>query len=271
MKKALFSLILICAVAAAVFFLGWAQFSLPAGSVGVLRSKTHGVDGEVILPGNVRWVWYKLIPTNAEVGVFYLDEVQIPIEVSGVLPSGDVYSSLVGLKTDFSFAFSGTLSYRIKAEFLPGLAERENLLDQEDLDHYILRLNGEVDTHLRRLLWKYGENEKVLQEAEETGSIRGLETELRAAFPHIELRSCTIKTISFPDLILYDEVRRLYRDYLAAQRREVRDETVAIAAENIKNRRRFDELAVYGELLTKYPVLMQYLALEKGFLLPVNE
>jgi len=270
MKKALFSLILLCAVAAAVFFLGWAQFSLPAGSVGVLRSKTHGVDGEVILPGKVRWVWYKLIPTNAVVNVFTLNDVQIPIEISGVLPSGDVYSSLVGLKTDFSFHFSGSLSYRLRAESLPDLAERENFLDQEDLDRYIVRFSRDVDNHLRRfLLW--AEKEKILQEVQETGTIRGLEAEFRKAFPQAELCSCTVKSISFPDLILYNEVRQLYRDYLAAQRREVRDETAAIAAESIKNHRRFDELAVYGELLTKYPILMQYLALEKGFLLSGNE
>jgi hypothetical protein len=62
---------------------------------------------------------------------------------------------------------------------------------------------------------------------------------------------------------LYDEVRKLYRDYLAAQRNEVKSETVLLAAENIKNRLRFDELTAYGELLTKYPILLQYLALEK--------
>jgi len=268
MKKALFTLILLCAVAVAVFYLGWAQSGLPAGAVGVLRSKTHGVDKETILPGKVRWVWYKLIPNNAVVNIFTLNDVQIPIELSGVLPSGAVYSSLVGLKTDFSFAFSGSLSYRIKSESLPALAEQENLLDQEDMDRYIVRLGREIDNHFRRLLWTYRENEKILKEAQETGTIRGLETEFKKAFPHAELRSCIIKTIRIPDLVLYDEIRQLYRDYMAAQRREVRDETAEIAAENIKNLRRFDELAVYGELLTKYPILMQYLALEKGGAIP---
>jgi len=271
MKKALFSLILLCAVAATGFFLGWAQFNLPAGAVGILRSKTHGVDKEVILPGKISWVWYKLIPTNATVSVFFLNDVQLPIEISGTLPSGDVYSALAGLKTDFSFGFSGSLSYRLKAESLPALAERENLLDQEDLDRYLLRLSGEVDNHVRRLLWAYGENEKSLKEAQETGTIRSLERELRTAFPQAELRSCIIKTIRFPDIVLYDEVSRLYRDYLAAQRREIRDEVALMAAENIKKLRRFDELTVYGELLTKYPVLLQYLALEKGFSLSGNE
>jgi len=264
MKKAIISLVLTFAVAIACFFLGWLQFNLPIGSVGVLRSNTHGTDGKIILPGKVRWVWYKLIPKNAVVSAFYLNEIQIPIEISGTLPSGAVYSALVGLKTDFSYTFSGALSYKFKAEALPALADRENLLKQEDLERYLPQFNETLKTQVRRLISEYAENEKALKEAQETGTIRGLELELRNAFPDIEIRNCTFKSVRFPDLILYEEIRRLYRDYLAAQRREVRDDMVTIAAENIKNLRRFDELAAYGDLLTRYPVLLQYLALEKG-------
>lgn len=245
--------------------MGWTQFNLPIGSVGVLRSSSHGTDSKVIQPGKIRWVWYKLLPKNAVVTPFFLKETQIPLEISGSLPSGAVYSALVGLKTDFSYAFSGALTYKLKAETLPALAERENLLKQEDLDNYLTQFNGEIQTRTRRLLMEYAENEKALKEAQDTGTIRGLESELRSVFPTIELRSCTFKSVRFPDLILYDEIRRLYRDYLAAQRKEVRDDMITIAAENIKNLRRFDELAAYGDLLTRYPVLLQYLALEKGF------
>jgi len=264
MKKAIISLMLTLAAATACFFLGWVQFNLPLGSVGVLRSNTHGTDKKVILPGQVRWAWYKLIPKNAVVSAFYLNEMQIPIEISGTLPSGAVYSALVGLKTDFSYTFSGALSYKFKAEALPALADRRNLLNQEDLERYLSQFSEALQTHVRRLLMEYAENENALKEANETGTIRGLELELRNAFPDIEIRNCTFKAVRFPDLILYEEIRRLYRDYLAAQRREVRDEIITIAAENIKNMRRFDELAAYGDLLTRYPVLIQYLALEKG-------
>jgi hypothetical protein len=264
MKKTIFSFILLLGTAVAVFFLGWAQFGLSPGSIGVLRSKTHGIDGEAIQEGKVRWVWYKLIPNNAALSVFFLNDMEVPVEVSGTLPSGEVYASLVGLKTDFTFAFSGSLSYRLKPESLPTLVERENLLNQEDLENYLVLLNDKIQTHVQGLLWVYGENEKILKEAQETGTIKALEAEFRSAFPQAELRNCTVKTLRFPDHILYDEIRKLYRDYLAAQRGEVRSETALLATENIRNRRRLDELAAYGELLTKYPVLLEYLAMEKG-------
>ncbi|MDR2072781.1 MAG: hypothetical protein LBP60_05045 [Spirochaetaceae bacterium] len=265
MKKLLITLVVLLTAGGAVFFLGWAQFGVAPGSWGVLRSKTHGIDREVIREGRFRWVWYKLIPTNVSTSVFTISGIAIPIEISGTLPSGDVYSAVAGLKTDFSYHLSVSLSCRLRGESLPALAERENLLGQEDLDRYITRLTKEIENHARILLWAYGENEGALKESQTTGTIRALEMDLQRAFPDIENLSCTVKTLRFPDFILYEEVRRLYRDYLAAQRGSLQGETAALAVEAIRERRRLDELTNYGELLTKYPMLLRYLALEKGF------
>ena len=263
MKK-IITLIILLATTGTVFYLGWVQPSVPVGSFGVLRSKTHGTDAEVIKEGKIRWVWYKLIPNNVTITVFNIKENTILLDFSGVLPSGDTYSTLAGLKIDFSYGFSGSLSYKLKVESLPALSDRENLLSQTELDAYISRLSKEIDNHIKALLWTYGENEKILREAWETGSIDALEKSLAGSYPDIEILGCTVKTLRFPDFILYNEVRQLYRDYLTAQRTDIRDTIGRMASENIENRRRVDELAGYGELLTKYPVLIQYLALEKG-------
>jgi hypothetical protein len=265
MKKMFFTLVFLLILGGAAFFLGWVQFSVPPGSWGVLRSKTHGIDRTVIQEGKIRWVWYKLIPNNVTITVFNVTEVTIPIEISGVLPSGDIYSAAAGLRTDFSYNLSVSVSFKLKGESLPALTEQKNLLSQEDLDRYITKLKGEIENHVRGLLWVYGERESALREAQQTGTIRVLETELLSVFPDIENFSCTVKTLRFPDFLLYEELRGLYRDYLTAQRSDLRRDVAVLAAETVQNRRRFDELANYGELLTKYPILLQYLALEKGF------
>jgi hypothetical protein len=267
MKKTLVTLVLFLIIGGVVFFSGWVQMDVPAGSWGVLRSRTHGTDGAVIREGKFRWVWYKLIPRNVTLTVFGINEQSISIEETGILPSGDIYSAMAGLKTDFSYKLSVTVSYRLKGESLPALADRENLLTQEDLDAYTEKLSGEIENHVRGLLWAYGENEKALLEARQTGTIRGLETALGSAFPDTETMRCTVKTLRFPDFILYGEVRGLYRDYLAAQRSDLRGTVTIMAAEAVRNRRRFEELTSYGELLTKYPVLLKYLALEKGMVI----
>jgi len=269
MKKVI-TLILLLAAGGVVFFFGWAQYQVPVGSYGVLRSKTHGTHDEVIREGKFSWFWYKLIPNNVTIAVFSINENTVSVNFSGILPSGDTYSTLAGLKTDFSYNFSVSCTYRLKPESLPALSDKENLLSQTELDAYLSRLSKDIENYVAALFWTYGENEKLLKEAQETGTIKSFESTLGLHYPDIEILTCTVKTIRFPDFILYNEVRELYRDYLTAQRIDLRNTVGRMASENIQNRRRIDELAGYGELLTKYPVLIQYLALEKG-ILPKNE
>ena len=263
MKK-IITFILLLAVGAAAFFTGWIQFSVPIGSFGVLHSKTHGTNSDIIQKGSFRWVWYKLIPRNVNITVFTLNETSLNFDFSGSLPSGDLFSSLAGIKNDFSYSFSAALSFRIRAESLPDLSEREMLFSQEDLNAYTTRLSGEIENRMRSLLWSYGENEAVLKEVLETGTIIELERQLVRVFPFIEVSAFSVKTLSYPDFILYSELRELYRDYLSSQRAELQNEIALISAENIRLRRRLDELALYGELLAKYPILLQYMSLEMG-------
>jgi hypothetical protein len=263
MKK-LFVFIILLAAGGTAFFLGWAQFGLPAGSYGVLRSKTHGISPEPVQEGNFSWVWYKLIPRNVTVSVFTLETQTAAVEANGALPSGASYALLAGLKNDFSWRLSASLSWRLKPSALPALAARHDLLTREDLDKRLAVLSDEIKTYVRSLLWTYGENEKALLEAQKTGAIRDLTQKTIEAFPDLQIENCSVNTISFPDFVLYEEVRAFYREFLASQRNTIRSEIETSAARNLNNRIRLDELSGYGELLTKYPILLQYLALERG-------
>ncbi|MDR1388780.1 MAG: hypothetical protein LBJ31_02245 [Treponema sp.] len=265
MKKFFVFMIILLAAASAAFFLGWAQFGLPPGSFGVLRSKTHGVLGETIREGNVTWVWYKLIPRNATLSVFTLEPRTKMIESSGVLPSGAVYSSTAGLRTDFSWKLSASVSFRLAPSALPALAEQYNLLEQGDLDKQLLAVSRDIENYVRSLLWTYGENEKALLEAQKTGAIADLTKHVKEAFPSVEIENCAVNTLNLPDFVLYEEARAFYREFLAGQRSALRGDIGQAAARNVTTRFRFEELSGYGELLTKYPVLLQYLALERGF------
>jgi hypothetical protein len=91
-----------------------------------------------------------------------------------------------------------------------------------------------------------------------------LEEELRRAFPHIELLGCSINTVKLPDFALYNLVRSVYEDYLEAQRGILRNDMTVQARRNVDSLFRFDELEKYGALLTKYPLLLQYLEMENS-------
>jgi hypothetical protein len=264
MKKVLTILILLGS-AGACFFFGWVQFEVPLGSYGVIRSKTHGTDGIVVRPGEFRWIWYKLIPTNTTVQVYTLAEQGFPVEIKGKLPSGDVYSAMAGLRTDFSYEVKGSVSWSLRPEALPGLAERRNMASQEDLDAYVQKLSLEIENSVRQKLWSYAEKEEVLDQIRVSGSIPELEQELEAAFPDTENLTITLEIITFPDFVLYKEARGLYEDYIASQRQSLSAGLDRMAEETISIKRRFEELSLYGELLNKYPILLNYLALEKGF------
>jgi hypothetical protein len=264
MRKVLTILILL-GIAGACFFLGWAQLQVPPGSYGVIRSKTHGTDDSVVQPGEFRWVWYKLIPTNVTVQVYTLPEPGFPIEIKGELPSGDVYAAMAGLRTDFSYELKGFVSCSLRPEALPGLVERWNMASQEDLDAYVKKLSPEIESRVRQNLWSYAEKEAALDQIRVSGSIPELEQELKAAFPDIENLAVSLEILRFPDYALYKEVKGLYEDYIADQRQSLSAGLGRMAEETISAKRRFEELSLYGELLSKYPILLNYLALEKGF------
>jgi hypothetical protein len=95
------------------------------------------------------------------------------------------------------------------------------------------------------------------------GGSEGLNTDVLKQFPFIENFSCVVHTANFPDFTLYRSVKGLYEDYLAKQREYLSSSIDQQAGNRIESQLRFDELARYGELLTKYPVLLQYLAIEE--------
>ncbi|MDR1374475.1 MAG: hypothetical protein LBJ24_05830 [Treponema sp.] len=263
MKK-IIAPILILGLGGAVFFLGWAQLTVPPGSCGVLRSKTFGIDPRPVGEGKFRWLWYKLIPTNVSIEIFRPRRLDRTVTIKGALPQGENYASLAGLKTDFSYEISGSFSFGIKTAALPALMTEQGIQDQEGLDAYQRRLAGEIEDFIVQRLHTYGENPAfpAAGAANGLGSLDFLEEAILNAFPPIEHLSLSLRAPGFPDFALYTMAKALYEDYLTQQRELLRDDIFAAAERNLASRLRFDELEKYGALLTKYPILLEYLALE---------
>ena len=271
MKKFLFFLLFLTVIGGAGFFLGWTQLTVPPGSYGVLRSKTHGLDPQVIREGEFRWLWYKLIPTNVTVSTYTLGPVTRSIRSSGSLTSGQVYAALAGVEADFSWEISGELSFSIRPEALPELTLRENLSTDEDLRGAEGRIAERIENFvLQRLraLAGDGDGEK-LEALKFTGSLPELDAEIRGAFPEIHNLICTIRVIRFPDYALYRSLQALHREYLNLLNAALNPAIAAEAEARMGMNLRLEELARYGELLTRYPILLNFLALEKGLLLPL--
>ncbi|MDR1411393.1 MAG: hypothetical protein LBI91_04230 [Spirochaetaceae bacterium] len=257
----IFVIIVLLALGGAVFFLGWIHLSVPPGSYGVMRTKTHGVYPDIIQDGRFRWVWYKLIPTNASITVYSPGRVERSFNVNGVLPSADVYRGFASLDADFSYNLGGSFAFRISPESLPALTESRGLAGQDDLKKLEASLAAEISTFINRRFDEYRKEPETILNA---GFPQRLSQEISAAFPDIIVLDVTVNTAKLPDFALYDSLRLLYQDYLANQRQLLTEDIREAATRNVNTQLKLDELAKYGELLTKYPILLQYLGIENA-------
>jgi hypothetical protein len=257
-------LFFIIILGAGVFFLGWVQLTVPPGSYGIMRSKTHGVDPELIREGQFRWVWYKLIPTNVVINSYFLKRINVSLQFEGNLPSAAVYTSLSGLTADFSYKLSGFLSCSLKPDTLPSIIVTQNINNDDDLRVYENSLAEEIRNFAIQRLGSYAEEEDMAEELGGFESTNRLQNDIAKAFPNVENLSCSIHAVHFPDISLYHSMQALSADYLERQRYLLQPEINAQADKHLSSLLRFDELTRYGELLTKYPVLLQYLAIENG-------
>ncbi|MDR0722402.1 MAG: hypothetical protein LBF75_06355 [Treponema sp.] len=263
MRKFAVLCIILSIIGGTAFFFGWVQLMVPLGAYGVLRSKTHGVDPEIIRSGAFRWVWYTLIPTNAEIQVFTLDQVSRSLSIHENLPSGKEYASFAGFTLDFAYKLRISFSFTIKPDSLVTLIDTRHILDQAGLDAFETDLSTQIETFTLQRLRIYTTDMAKLEEMLSSGSIAALEADIQRVFPDIENLICSIKTRDFPDISLYQQFRMLYTGYLAKQQEYIQSEQALQPETRMLSHIRFDDLTRYGELLTKYPILLQFLELEQ--------
>jgi hypothetical protein len=254
MRKVVVFLIVLALLGGAGFFAGWVGLAVPLGSVGVLRSKTHGVDPTVVKEGEFRWVWYRLIPTNAKVTPFELKPKTESVEISGVLPQSDAYKTFVK-NANFAWKLGLTYSFSIKPDELPLLVKDKGVENAEDLEKYEADIVADIQNRVRSL--------SVTREVFEELASPTLENGIRGAFPEVDFLNFRWEPVEVPDFALYESGMDLYDQYVALQKAAMEPNVEEIAAQNITNLFRFDELERYGELLNKYPSLLEYMQLEQ--------
>jgi hypothetical protein len=270
MRKFFITLFILLVFGGAGFFYGWAQLGVPPGSYGVMRSKTHGLDPRLVREGEFRWVWYKLIPTNVIIDTYRLSRVERRVSFQGSLPSGDTYTAFAAstgipdIKADFSYELSVDISFSLKADSLVSLIRENNISGQAELESFQESLGREIETFVLGWLNNPDGNQEEIQALLAAGSSPRLEGAITGHFPAIENLGCRIGASRFPDYRLYRQLQGLYEEYLAKQQEYLDGSSGGSPERRIDSRFRLDELARYGELLTKYPILLEYLNLEQN-------
>jgi len=262
MKKFFTTLLVLVIIAGIMLFFGWAQLGIPPDGCGVIRSKTHGLYPYLVQPGEFLWIWYKLIPTNAETTVLRLAPFNYDFTAESELPSGRVYSAFAGIRGDFSWRINAVLSFSISPDAIIPLFNANTIGSQEDLTRYQRDVARQIEGVILRYIGQEdlsGEVEALLRDGENPW----FEREVIKQFPFLRNFSLRVKSAKFPDFELYRQAKALFEFYMTVQKEYVSGDMRERAKNRMDAMFRFDELELYGALLTKYPILLDYMTLEK--------
>jgi hypothetical protein len=241
----------------AAFLVGWLPLRVEPGTYAVIVTKTGGVDPVVVAPGSFRWSAAAFLPTNLRLVTFAPAMTERRLEAEGELPSAKAYGAFMAGEPDFSYSVSARLVAAPKPEALPELYERWGVRDDEGLASW---LASEMDLAAAELRASLGVSRDILAELDESS----LALAISAAHPLLDVRGVRLSASRMPDARLYAEARRLYGAYVERFASSLEAALAEASTRAAEDQVRLDVLARYGELLERYPALVDYLAIQAG-------
>ena len=263
-RKLVILTLILLACAAAVFFFGWTQFSVPAGKYGVMLSKSGGYYPQAIMPGNFTWRWERIVPTNAQILVFDLTPRQVNYTADGLLPSADLYSKVLNTKENFSWGFGMDALVTLKPEKLVSIVEKNTVQTQEALEAYI---DSHIQAMLQTIMYRYVseliDNPYEYQQIKTDYHILSekIKGELaKTAGQDFSVEAVTLTKLTIPDIHTYKIAEQAYNTY-EQQREMLLAETAAKEAQySASEQFQIDRLTKWGDFLAKYPHIIELIA-----------
>ena len=250
MKKALVSLIILILFGAAVFYLGWVQFDVPIGNYGLMLSKTSGVYPELIHSGKFLWRWERLLPTNTQLRLFSLDPVVQTDTFSSSLPSAQLYATKLEGNPDFTYTITVESTGKIHPQDLIPLVEQHNLQDQEALEKLIRDEIHQFNVAVTAYLLEETQNDTTGLRIQTVTTQELVEaTAFTERAPWLEIVSTDIRNVKMPDASLYLTAKNAYLNSIIE----------GTGSQEITENNNFTALVNLGEILTKYPALVEFM------------
>ncbi len=207
MKKFLACVFILAIFSGAVFYIGWTQFRVKPNQIGIVISKTNGIDDKPVLNGEFSWHWQFLLPTNAEVRTFEIKPVSLSKTVTGTLPSGDAYAALYNAGNLFDYKFSFEISLTVTPEALVELLKQNKITNDSDLATY---LEGAAAT-LAQLGSEYILKRALENPAFRAESLRREEIlkgiHIYKEFPEIDVLVFALSESKLPDYAMYKRLQ----------------------------------------------------------------
>lgn len=265
MSKLIIILIILLAIGGVVFYFGWVQIQLPENTYAVLFTKTGGWDEDVTEPGKFNWRWERLIPTNCTIHKFTLTTHTAEFTSSGTLPSGDIYSGIMEPSPDFGFSLDMTVSFGLKPESLPALVSDAQLSEESFETWYpetATAIASKAGAFIRERSTDVNTASSLTAMAD--AFIRELTIYLENSFPIVDLKAVFVDDIEVPDFDLYLTAKELFLEFSQSRKESFEEALPRITWTESRAEQHFNILEQYGELISRYPALLELFSLKEG-------
>jgi hypothetical protein len=265
MSKLIIIFVILLAVGGVVFYFGWVQIQLPENTYAVIFTKTGGWDEEVTEPGKFSWRWERLIPTNCTIHKFTLKTHTTGIEASGTLPSGDIYSGILDPSPDFGFSVDMTVSFGLKPESLPALVSDASL-SQDTFEVWYTETKTAIASKSGSFIRERAMdvNSAISLTSMADSFIRDLTRYLERSFPVVDFKAVFVDNIDVPDFDLYLTAKELFLEYSESRKESYEAALSRITWTESRAEQHFNILEKYGELISRYPTLLDLFSLKEG-------
>lgn len=245
-------LIILLAAGGFAFYLGWSQFKVKPGDVGIMVSKTGGTNHEPVTHERFSWNWEFLIPTNASLLTFTPKPYTFEKSVGGILPSGKEYEKVYGGAVDFSYSFVFSITLKCTAEQIASLVAANEISSQDDLEKFLERMaslacaaaaNAAISALEKGEVSSVQDAKSIMEEAAESG------------VKNCSLESLEILSHSVPAIALYKNAMASYDDFVKKLEESISEEARISAEESSRFSSSIKKMEILGDTLKKYPEL----------------
>ena len=214
MKKFLACVFILAVFTGIVFYVGWTQFRVKPDSIGIVVSKTNGVEDKPVLNGEFAWHWQFLLPTNATVKLFHIKPVNVQKTISGALPSGEAYASIYNAEGLFDYSFTFDIELTVSPEAVIQLVKENKVTEDSDLNAYLEGAAGTLAQHAAAYILNRAEGNTAfrIESLRREEILRGIQ--IYKDFPELDVTVFSIISSKIPDYNMYKKIANMQSDQL---------------------------------------------------------
>lgn len=271
-RLAFFNILVLLVAGFLVFYFGWVKPDVEPGEYVVIFSKTSGFEEEIYQPGKFKWMWEGIIPGNVKYYKYKITQKELHLNKESKLPSGDIYSSILTPRPDFTYKIDLKIRYRFNKDKLIEIIKKKNG-EIEAIDN----MYKEFEDLCTLSIPNYLQSQTNTKEYHEIIS-RGLDEFSTIIEEHIStldnsqyfiIDSVNPIYINFPDIDLYNQAKSTYLEVIKITPDKAMESMQEYVNYRIMKDTQIEGMEQLGRLLEEHPVLLEYLKIysssEKDF------